>query len=168
MPIPTKTTNVPKMRGVKKRKVDAFAAAIADEASTPLSMSVESSEILDTPQEFSLIKRAKSFTYAGRGLYIFVKSTHNAWIHLVVLAVAIALGLYLHITVVEWMMLVLVGGFVLAAEAFNTAIEIDIDLTSPEYHPYARDTKDVAAGAVLIAATTALIVGIFIFGHYLV
>lgn len=168
MPIPTKSTSVPKMRGVKKRKVDAFAAAIADEVSTPLPMSVESPEVLDTPQEFSLIKRAKSFTYAGRGLCVFVKSTHNAWIHLVVLAVAIALGLYLHITVVEWMMLVLVGGFVLAAEAFNTAIEIDIDLTSPEYHPYARDTKDVAAGAVLIAATTALIVGVFIFGHYLV
>jgi diacylglycerol kinase len=125
-------------------------------------------QVLDTKKEFSLLRRAKSFTYAGRGLYIFVRSTHNAWIHLVILAIAIALGLYLHITVVEWMLLVLVGGFVLAAEAFNTAIEIDIDLTSPTYHPYARDTKDVAAGAVLIAAHTALIVGVFIFGHYLV
>ena len=126
------------------------------------------SEQLDTKEEFSIIKRAKSFTYAGRGLYIFIKSTHNAWVHLVILAGAVLLGFYFHITVVEWMMLVLVGGFVLAAEAFNTAIEIDIDLTSPEYHPYARDTKDVAAGAVLIAATTALIVGVFIFGHYLI
>lgn len=126
------------------------------------------SEQLDTKEEFSLVKRAKSFTHAGRGLYVFIKSTHNAWIHLVVLALAITLGFYLHITVVEWMMLVLVSGFVLATEAFNTAIEIDIDLTSPEYHPYARDTKDVAAGAVLIAAITAGIVGIFIFGHYLI
>lgn len=115
---------------------------------------------------FSIVKRAKSFTHAGRGLWVFVKSTHNAWIHLVFLAVAVTLGVYFSITVVEWMVLVLAGGFVLAAEAFNTAIEIDIDLTSPEYHPYARDTKDVAAAAVLIAATTALIVGFFIFGHY--
>lgn len=168
MPITTKTTGVPKMRGVKKRKVDVFAAALAGETATPEAERGRLPEVLDTPQEFSLIKRAKSFTYAGRGLYVFIKSTHNAWIHLVVLAIAIVLGVYLHITVVEWMMLVLVGGFVLAAEAFNTAIEIDIDLTSPEYHPYARDTKDVAAGAVLIAATTALIVGCFIFGHYLV
>jgi diacylglycerol kinase (ATP) len=125
-------------------------------------------EKLDTPEEFSLIKRAKSFTYAGRGIWIFIKSTHNAWVHLVILFCAVVLGVYLHITVVEWMMLVLAGGFVLVAEAFNTAIEIDIDLTSPEYHPYAKDTKDVAAGAVLIAAVTALVIGIFIFGHYLI
>lgn len=125
------------------------------------------SELLDTKEEFSLLKRARSFTHAGRGIYVFVKSTHNAWIHLLVLAIAIVLGVYFNITVIEWMMLVLAGGFVLVAEAFNTAIEIDIDLTSPEYHPYARDTKDVAAGAVLIAATTALIIGIFIFGHYI-
>lgn len=66
------------------------------------------------------------------------------------------------------MLLVLVGGFVLTAEAFNTAIEIDIDLTSPQYHPYARDTKDVAAGAVLISSVTALIVGVFIFGNHII
>lgn len=125
-------------------------------------------ELLDTKEEFSLVKRAKSFTYAGRGIWVFVKSTHNAWIHLVILAAAVALGIYFNITVVEWMMLVLAGGFVLVAEAFNTAIEIDIDLTSPEYHPYAKDTKDVAAGAVLISAVTALIIGVFIFGHYIV
>ena len=125
-------------------------------------------ELLDTKEEFSIIKRAKSFTYAGRGIWVFIRSTHNAWIHLVVLAIAVALGIYFSITIVEWMVLVLAGGFVLVAEAFNTAIEIDIDLTSPEYHPYARDTKDVAAGAVLIAATTALIIGMFIFGHYLI
>lgn len=125
-------------------------------------------ERLDTKEEFSIIKRAKSFTYAGRGIWVFVKTTHNAWIHIAILVVAIALGWYLGITVVEWMMLVLAGGLVLVAEAVNTAIEIDIDLTSPEQHPYARDTKDVAAGAVLIAAITALIIGVFIFGHYLV
>ena len=117
--------------------------------------------------KFSIVKRAKSFAHAGRGIWIFVKSTHNAWIHLVVLAIAVALGVYFNITVVEWMVLVLAGGFVLCAEAVNTAIEIDIDLTSPEYHPYARDTKDVAAGAVLVAAVTAIICGCFIFGHYI-
>jgi undecaprenol kinase len=52
---------------------------------------------------------------------------------------------------------------VLVAEAFNTAMEIDIDLTSPEEHPYARDTKDVAAGAVLIAVMGAVIIGLIIF-----
>jgi diacylglycerol kinase len=65
-------------------------------------------------------------------------------------------------------LLVFAGGFVLVAEAFNTAIEIDIDLTSPEYHPYAKDTKDVAAGAVLIAACTAALIGLIIFVPYFV
>ncbi|MEI6494455.1 MAG: diacylglycerol kinase family protein [bacterium] len=118
-------------------------------------------------QKFSIIKRAKSFTHAGRGLWVFLQTTHNAWIHVAVFTLAIVLGFYFNITHVEWMVLVLVGGVVLAAEAFNTAIEIDIDLTSPEYHPYARDTKDVAAGAVLISALTAAVVGVIIFGHYI-
>jgi diacylglycerol kinase (ATP) len=115
---------------------------------------------------FSFVKRAKSFTHAGRGIWIFVKTTHNAWVHLVVLAAAIFAGIFFGINRVEWVMLAFAGGFVLAAEAFNTAIEIDIDLTSPEFHPYARDTKDVAAGAVLIAALTAAFVGLGIFGPY--
>ena len=120
-----------------------------------------------TTEKFSIIKRAKSFTHAGRGLWIFLKTTHNAWIHLVVFLIVILLGLYFNITHVEWMVLVLTGGLVIISEAFNTAIEIDIDLTSPGYHPYARDTKDVAAGAVLISAIIAVIVGILIFGHYI-
>jgi len=125
-------------------------------------------ERLDTKEEFSIIKRAKSFTYAGRGIWIFIKTTHNAWIHIGVLVTAIALGVFFKITAVEWTVLVLAGGFVLVSEAFNTAFEIDINLTSPDFHPYAKDTKDVAAGAVLISAVTAAIIGVFIFGHYLV
>jgi diacylglycerol kinase (ATP) len=117
-------------------------------------------------EEFSIVKRAKSFTHAWRGIAVFVRTTHNAWIHLVILAVATAAGFYVRITTTDWMLLVLAAGFVLMAEAFNTAIEIDIDLTSPEYHPYARDTKDVAAGAVLIASITAAIIGILIFVPY--
>ena len=118
-------------------------------------------------ESFSIIKRAKSFTHAGRGLFIFLKTTHNAWIHLVVFVLAIILGFYFNITNNEWIAVVLVGGLVLVSEAFNTAIEIDIDLTSPEYHPYARDTKDVAAGAVLLSVIIAVVVGIIVFGHYI-
>ena len=110
--------------------------------------------------------RAKSFTHAGRGIWIFLKTTHNARIHLVIFIIAIILGLCFGISRFEWLALTLAGGLVLVSEAFNTAIEIDIDLTSPEYHPYARDTKDVAAGAVLISAIIAATVGILIFLPY--
>ncbi|MEI8123705.1 MAG: diacylglycerol kinase family protein [bacterium] len=84
-----------------------------------------------------------------------------------ILAIAIFLGFYFGITQSEWISLIIVAGLVLVSEAFNTAIEIDIDLTSPDFHPYAKDTKDVAAGAVLISAIIAIIVGILIFGKYL-
>ena len=122
---------------------------------------------MKTEEQFSIVKRAKSFTHAGRGLGVFLKTTHNAWVHLVFLAIAIALGVYFDIPRNDWIILIFAAGLVLTAEAINTAIEIDIDLTSPEYHPYARDTKDVAAGAVLITAITAALIGIGIFGPYI-
>lgn len=115
-----------------------------------------------------LVKRAESFAHAGRGIKIFLKTTCNAWIHIAIILFFVVLGFYFNIKNIEWIILILAGGFVLVSEALNTAIEIDINLTSPEYHPYARDTKDVAAGAVLIAACTAMfVVGVLIFGHYL-
>jgi diacylglycerol kinase len=115
-------------------------------------------------KDFSLLKRAESLTHAWRGLVIFFKGTHNAWIHVTSLVVVVVLGFYFHVSNIEWMILALTCGFVLSAEAFNTAIEIDMDLTSPSYHPYARDTKDVAAGAVLLSALASVVVGLLIFG----
>lgn len=116
---------------------------------------------------FSVVKRAKSFTHAGRGVWLFVKMTHNAWIHLVIAFIVVIVGMEIGIQRTDWIALVFAIGLVLVAEAFNTAIEIDIDLTSPEYHPFARDTKDVAAGAVLLAALTAVAIGVFVFMPYL-
>ena len=122
---------------------------------------------MDTEEEFSMLKRAKSFVHATRGLMLFVRTTQNSWIEIVIFMIAIILGIHFEITNIEWIILVLTGGFVLTAEAFNTAFEIDIDLTSPDMHPYARDTKDVAAGAVLVASITSVIVGLLIFLPYL-
>lgn len=125
-------------------------------------------ELLDTKHEFSFMKRAKSFAHAGRGIVVLLKTTPNAWIHIVALCAVVALGFYYHITTTEWIMLVFACGFVIVSEAFNTALEIDVNLTSPEYHPYARDIKDVSAGAVLISAITACIIGALIFIPYAV
>ncbi len=120
-------------------------------------------EKISERKRFSLVARAKSFTHAFKGLWILIKSTHNFWIHIFVAVIAILLGFLLKISHIEWMILILTSGFVMVTEAINTAIEIDIDLTSPNYHPYAKDTKDVAAGAVLISAFVAVIVGLIIF-----
>ena len=118
-------------------------------------------------EKFSIIKRAQSLKHAGRGIYVFFQSTHNAWVHAIIFLIVIFAGFYFQITQTEWLMIIIVSGFVFTAEAFNTAIEIDMDLTSPEFHPAARDTKDVAAGAVLITSLTAVIIGILIFTPYL-
>jgi diacylglycerol kinase (ATP) len=117
---------------------------------------------------FSLVHRARSFVHAGRGLRIFVQTTHNAWVQLVILALTIFGGWYFRISHSDWLAITLAAGLVLCAEALNTAIEIDINLTSPEYHPFARDTKDVAAAAVLIASGIALVVALIVFGPHLV
>lgn len=119
-------------------------------------------------KEFSFIKRAQSFTHAGRGVWIFLKSTHNAWIHSIVFVLVLLLGYVLGISRFDWIALVFAGGLVFVAESINTAIEIDIDLTSPSYHPYARDTKDVSAGAVLIASMFAVVIGCLVFVPYLI
>jgi diacylglycerol kinase len=112
---------------------------------------------------FSVVARMKSVTHAWRGVCIFFKTTHNAWVQSFFFLLEIILSFIFHISRVEWILVILTAGLLLVAEAFNTAIEIDIDLTSPEYHPYARDTKDVAAGAVLIMATLTAIVALIIF-----
>lgn len=114
-------------------------------------------------RRFSIVARMKSATHAWRGVGIIVRSTHNMWVHIFFALFAIWLGFILKISNMEWIAVLFAIAFVIVAEAFNTAIEIDIDLTSPEYHPYARDTKDVAAGAVLLSGVFAFIVGAIVF-----
>lgn len=114
-------------------------------------------------KRFSIIARLRSTNHAWRGIGILLRTTHNAWVHIFFAGAAVLLGWEFGITHTEWLFIVVAIGMVVVAEAINTAIEIDIDLTSPEYHPYARDTKDVAAGAVLLATMFAMVIGLVIF-----
>ena len=120
-------------------------------------------EKMSEKKRFSIVARARSFKHAFRGIGVIFRTQHNAWIHLVVGGVVIILGAVLHISHLEWGLIILAISAVLAAEGFNTALEIDIDLTSPDEHPYARDTKDVAAGAVLLTVIGAVAIGFLIF-----
>ena len=114
-----------------------------------------------------LEKRIKSFGYAFKGIASLLKKEHNAWIHCLAICVVTFAGFYFGITQTEWCIVVICFGVVLAAEGFNTAIERLVDLVSPEFHPVAGDVKDVAAGAVLICAIAAAIIGCIIFVPYL-
>jgi diacylglycerol kinase (ATP) len=89
-----------------------------------------------------------------------------AWVHaFATIAVTIA-GFYFGLTKSEWCWIVLAVIAVWTAEALNTAFEFLTDVASPEFHPLAGKAKDVAAGAVLIAAIGSVVIGLIVFGPY--
>lgn len=117
--------------------------------------------------EFSLAARARSFRYAARGVVALLRSQHNAWIHAVASVAVVGLGFFVGLSRVEWCLVVLAMVAVWSAEAVNTAIEALCDVASPDLHPLVERAKDVAAGAVLLAAVGAVVVGLLVFGPHL-
>ncbi len=109
----------------------------------------------------------KSFVYAGKGIYTLISREHNAWIHCAAIIVIAAAGFYFGITRGEWIAVVFCFGLVVAVEAVNTAIENLVDMVCPEKKPEAGTVKDLAAGAVLICAITAMVVGGIVFIPYI-
>jgi diacylglycerol kinase len=87
----------------------------------------------------------------------------NARLHVLAAVLVVALGVWLQVSALEWLALVLAIALVMGAEALNTALEYAVDLASPDWHPLARDAKDVAAAAVLICSAGALVVGGLVF-----
>lgn len=112
-------------------------------------------------------KQLRSFVYAWKGIRCCVGKEQNLSFHLIASAVVIIAGFSLGITRMEWMIIILCIGVVIAAELFNTAIERLVDLVSPKQHPIAGQVKDIAAGAVLVCAAAAAIIGLIIFVPYL-
>lgn len=95
-----------------------------------------------------------------------VVSQHNAWVHAAATLIVVGVGLVLGVTRVEWAMLILAMVSVWTAEALNTALEFLCDVASPDFHPLVEKAKDVAAGAVLICALGAAVVGLLVFCPY--
>ncbi|NCA87222.1 MAG: diacylglycerol kinase family protein [Clostridia bacterium] len=112
---------------------------------------------------FGIRQRIGSFGFAFKGLRYLLATQHNARIHLLATAMVVAAAFYFRLAAAEWILLLVVVGMVWAAEAINTALELLIDLVSPEKHPLAEHAKDVAATAVLITAIIAALVGIILF-----
>jgi len=115
---------------------------------------------------FSFISRIRSFKNAFVGIWTMLKSQQNAWIHACATVAVVAAGFVLGISPAEWCWLVLAIIAVWMAEALNTAIEFLADVVSPEFHPLVKKAKDVAAGAVLISAIGAIVIGIIIIGPH--
>ena len=111
-----------------------------------------------------ITSRIRAFGHAFRGWGHVLKTQQNAWIHSLIASIVIALGVWLQLSMSDWAILVLTIAIVFTAEFINTAIEAILDLASPKYHPLAKVGKDVGAGAVLVAALAAVIVGLLILG----
>lgn len=105
-----------------------------------------------------------SFKYGIAGIAHAIRTQANFRIHLSISFVVIIAGLLLRSSNAEWAILVLTMMIVLAAELFNTSIEAALDRVSPEQHPLVKVAKDAAAGAVLITAIGAVVIGVLIFG----
>ena len=105
----------------------------------------------------------RSFIYAISGIAATVKSERNMRIHLAAAIAVVVLGAWLGLDGREWAAIVICCALVMSLECLNTAVEAAVDLASPNTHPLAKKAKDCAAGAVLVAAIGAAIVGCIIF-----
>ena len=125
----------------------------------PASETAESSE---RPQAFQVAHNlASSFLYAWQGIYYGLRTQRNFRIHILVTAIVITLGGVLHLPRIDIAVLALTCGAVMALELINTALEAVVDLTVKQsFHELAKIAKDCAAGAVFIAALTAILVGV--------
>lgn len=117
----------------------------------------------NTQKTTYFIKRARSFKYAFSGIITATKTQANFRIHLIATILVALMGFYFQISYAEWILIILSIGFVISAELFNSAIEFLTDLVSPLQNDIAGKVKDMAAGAVLISAVSAAIIGLIIF-----
>lgn len=115
------------------------------------------------PQKFSIKTRLQSFKYAFDGFKEFVKSEHNARIHLFFTVIVIVLGFYFELNKTEWLFIVFCIALVFITEIINTSIEKIADFICSENNQKIKKIKDLAALAVLISAIASVTVGLIVF-----
>jgi diacylglycerol kinase (ATP) len=127
---------------------------------------VSDRKLENRPFQFS--GRVRGFRHAIAGILQMMRCQHNAWIHAAATLVVLVAAFLLRVSAGDWCWIILAISIVWTAEALNTAFEFLADAASPEFHPLVRDAKDVAAGAVLLTAIAAAVIGVLIFLPYVV
>ena len=107
--------------------------------------------------------RIKSIGFAVKGAFKLVTTEHSVMVQFSIMLLMIFAGFYFQISREEWMLQILAFGLVLGIEGINTAVEKIADFIHPEFHDRIGFIKDIAAGAVLFAASSALTVGALIY-----
>lgn len=108
--------------------------------------------------------RVRSFGHAFQGWWYVLRTQRNAWLEVAIACGVFAVSAWLRLDALRWTIVVLTAALVFAAEFFNTAVEVIVDMVSPEHHPLAKIAKDVAAAAVLVTAFGAVIIGMLLMG----
>ena len=108
-------------------------------------------------------KLINSFKFAFKGIGSSIRSERNMKIHFTMMILVVLAGIILNISMWEWITCFILFGLVISLEMVNTAIEIVVDLVSPTFNERAGRAKDIAAGAVLVNAIVAFIIGLIIF-----
>lgn len=104
----------------------------------------------------------QSFGFAYMGIRSVIMNERNMKIHLGISLIVILTGLWLSLSMLEWLFIILAIGGMLSLEMINTALERAVDLVTDQYHPLAKNAKDIAAGAVLLYAIMSVIIGVII------
>ena len=105
----------------------------------------------------------KTFGYAFEGILTGIRKERNMRIHTAAMILVVFFGTVLGLSATEWCICLVLFGLVMALELVNTAVEAVVDLVTEERKPLAKIAKDTAAGAVLIAAIVAAVIGCIIF-----
>lgn len=108
------------------------------------------------------------FRFAWNGIVVAFKEQPNLKLHVLIACVVVVAGLYFRITDTEWAVLIICISLVIALELINSAIEYLVDLVTLERRPLAGKIKDIAAGAVLVTAIGAAVVGVVVFYKYVI
>src|SRR5512135_1696117 len=109
-----------------------------------------------------LRSRARSFGHAFRGWWYVLRTQRNAWIHAAIATVVLVVSIWVGLAPRDWAIIILAAALVFTAEFLNTAIEVVVDLASPQVHPLAKIAKDVGAASVLLAALAAVVIGLLL------
>ncbi len=108
-------------------------------------------------------KYIRSIVYAMSGISYAFRSQFNMRFHIFAACIVISAAIFFKVKPIEWCILLLCIGSVIAAELINTSIEVHVDMTSPDYNEKAGHAKDLAAAAVLVTCTVSVILGLIIF-----
>ncbi len=113
-----------------------------------------------------ILGRLRGCGYACKGALMLLKTEASIQVQAILAVIMTLLGFYYGITPIEWILQIFAIGLVMSVEGVNTAIEAIADFIHPDFHNKIGFIKDVAAGAVFIAAITAVIIGLIIYIPY--